>query len=204
MTLRSDGELVVRAMESTDVTDAKDFKFPDFIESHGKPPNHIIPLCRSFLKENENIMIINGSKLKQLASDIADGKIYRCQTVMKEGEKHVDELFASCAKSSPYQITNNKTRIGDIARIIAYNAVNFSFYSEVGEMPWWIEMEKGGKMITVGKDDEFFALTSSFERAEKQFINEWSTLMKPNVSKDTGRQWCNYEYLYSYVGKKRK
>ena len=173
----------------------EEFEFPDYIETHGASPNKIVPQCRSYLKENENIMRINEEKLKQLASDIVSGNIYTNETITSLGKSHVNELLESSAKNHPSQHNDNKTRIGDIARIIAYNVVNFSFYPERGETPWWIEIEKDGEMIPIGKDDEFFAITASFERAEQRLKQGTNNLMDINVNEDPGRQWCNYEYL---------
>ena len=182
-------------MEKDMETYQEEFEFPEFIETHGAPPNNIIPLCRSYIKENEHIMSINEEKIRQLASDIVDGSIYLNKNLLKEGKNHVDELFDSDTKKCLSQMTDNKTRVGDIARIIAYNVVNFSFYPDKEEVPWWIEIEKGGEKVLVGKDDEFFAITSSFERAEQTFIKAGDASKYGITDEDTGKIWCNYEYL---------
>ena len=37
------------------------FEFPDYIETHGASPNQIVEQCRSYLKENENIIQNRGT-----------------------------------------------------------------------------------------------------------------------------------------------
>ena len=102
-------------MESEVETKREGFEFPDYIETHGAPPNQIVPQCRSYLKDHENIMTINEEKLKQLASDIVNGNIYKNKTITKVGKNHVNELLVSGANNHPSQHSDYKTRIGDIA-----------------------------------------------------------------------------------------
>lgn len=75
----------------------------------------------------------------------------------------------SVAKSSPSTTNGSSScvadKLNDAARILAYNVMNFSFFPDEGNAPWFI-CSMDGKRI--GEDDEAFAITESMRSFEMQ------------------------------------
>eukprot|EP00392_Amoebophrya_sp_AT5.2_P004594 g4602.t1 len=87
------------------------------------------------------------------------------------------------------------TRLNDIARILAYNVVNFSFWPDGGSGRWWID-GKDDASPAIGKDDEALAIVECLRRWEKTVRTR--SIDRDDVESETsslGNIWRDAAYL---------
>lgn len=178
-----------------------------------QPPVSVLPLLEQFLDSAEarQVLRINPEKVSQLAEDIG-GELLQELADMDSKNKKVEaapsaasaEVSASpaapveaggsvglCAATSPSPDSAKEDKFSQIARVLAYNVMNFSFYPEDGQERWFIEGD-------IGKDDEALAVTESLRRWEQS--GHYKRWLRSEANAGSGLKhicWADSAYMLS-------
>jgi len=158
------------------------------------PPRSVLPELESYLNESESkdVLRINDEKLSKLTDELSDEFLKEIEEMEMEKSKTTQKSQSEetttepgpestatgglCAASSPSPDSNKEDKYSQIARILAYNVMNFSFYPDQGDEPWFIESDIDKKVI--GKDDEAFAIVECLNRWERSgYYERWIELL---------------------------
>lgn len=116
--------------------------------------------CREISPEDVEVSVAKSSPSRPTAEMAIQG-------AEESEDAAAADVKASLAKRVGSNDFSSPETLRDIARILAYNVMNFSFYPDAGEERWWIDVEG----IAVGKDDEAFAIVESLKRWERAIGN---------------------------------
>ncbi|CAD7971450.1 unnamed protein product [Amoebophrya sp. A120] len=138
------------------------------------PPSRIIPECRKFLESSCAKLSIPTEALQKFAQsiDIRDLCDVSCAKSSPAGAEKIIVVPERDEDVVMPDYDKFETRLNDIARILAYNVINFSFFPDNGKPRWFIsdegEDDERGEQKFFGKDDEAFAIVEAMKRLEKE------------------------------------